>query len=102
MGDVMSAIPSQGVYTVFGNAHYGECSPTLLTAEDRRPAAEERQLQPERYYKYSKLQLNEIRLVTITPQNVENSSACGRQSLFVTIHNAPPEAIKEATALPYC
>jgi hypothetical protein len=102
MGDVMPAIPSQGVYTVFGNAHYGECSPTLLTTIDRRLAAEERRLQPERYYKYSKLQLNEIRLVTITPQNVENFLACGRQSLFVTIHNAPLEAIKEATALSYC
>jgi hypothetical protein len=35
MGDVMPPIPSQGVYTVFGNAHYGECSPTLLTTIDR-------------------------------------------------------------------
>jgi hypothetical protein len=103
-GEVMAAAPSQhqAGYTVFNQAEYGECSEALFTTMDYRPSVEEFRQEPQKYYQYSNLQPGQIRLVYITAADVEQFVACGRQSLFVTIHHTSLENVNEATALSYC
>ncbi|KAH0558512.1 hypothetical protein GP486_004829 [Trichoglossum hirsutum] len=103
-GEVMPAIPGQqqAVYTVFKKAQYGECLRTLFTTMDHQPSVEECRHEPQKYYQYSTLQPGQIRLFYITPSDVEQFIACGRQSLFVAIHHAPLDNINGATALSYC
>jgi hypothetical protein len=103
-GEVMPATPGQqqAVYTVFKKAQYGECPRVLLTTMDYRPSAEECRHEPQKYYQYSTLQPSQIRLIYITPADIEQFIACGKQSLFVTIHHASLENVNEATAFSYC
>lgn len=103
-GEVMPAVPGQhqAEYTVFNKAQYGECPRALFTTMDLRSSMQGRRHQPQRYYQYSKLQPGQIRLVYITPEDVKQFIACGRQSLFVTIHHASTENLNRATALSYC
>jgi hypothetical protein len=103
-GEVMPATPGQqhAGYTVFNKAQHGECSRALFTAMDHRPSAEEYRHKPQQYYQYSTLQPGQIRLAYITAADVEQFTACGKQSLFVTIHHASLENVNEATALSYC
>jgi len=99
----MPATPGQhqAGYTVF-KRQYGECSRALFTTMDHLPSVEECRHEPEKYYQYLKLQPGQIRLVYITPRNIEQFIACGRQLLFVTIHHVSLEDVNEAAALSYC
>lgn len=103
-GEVMPAAPGQhqAGYTVFNKAQHGECSRALFTTMDPRSSMEECRHEPQKYYQYLKLQPGQIRLVYITPEDVEQFIACGRQSIFVTIHHASTENVNEAIALSYC
>lgn len=103
-GEIMPAIPGQypAKYTVFKKEQYGECSRALFTTMDHLPSVEECRYEPEKYFQYSKLQPGQIRLVYITPGDIEQFIACGRQSLFVTIRHVSLEDVNEAAALSYC
>jgi hypothetical protein len=63
---------------------------------------EERRSNPSRYNQFLKLEKNQIRLVYITPENIEQFIASGKQSLFITIQHASLEEVKGAVALSYC
>jgi hypothetical protein len=63
---------------------------------------EERQSNPSRYYQYLEIERSQIRLIYITPENIEQFIASGEQSLFITIHHASLEEVRGAVAFSYC
>jgi hypothetical protein len=103
-GDIMPAAPSSDParYTLFRDTEYGLGPRIHFTTVGRTPSVEERRSNPSRYNQFLKLEKNQIRLVYITPENIEQFIASGKQSLFITIQHASLEEVKGAVALSYC
>jgi Heterokaryon incompatibility protein (HET)/SH3 domain len=103
-GNIMPAAPSSDParYTLFRSVEYGLGPRVQFATVGSTPSVEERQSNPSRYYQYSEIERNQIRLIYITLENVEQFIASGKQSLFITIHHASLEEVRDAVAFSYC
>ncbi|CAK7207040.1 Non-essential glycogen phosphorylase [Sporothrix eucalyptigena] len=68
----------------------------------RTPPAEERDQNAQLYYRYAPLERGHIRLIWITPENVKEFEASGKQSLFITLVDKPLSRAPAYTAFSYC
>jgi hypothetical protein len=102
-GAVMPAAFSddQVRYTVHQNAEYGlaDCDAFTIVGP---PSIQDRQNHPDRYYTYSPLREDEIRLAYITPENIAAFLACDKQSLFIDLYHVPLARAPVYEAFSYC
>jgi hypothetical protein len=97
----MSLTTIPGRCRVYSSTEYG-LIPWQHVAPLRPPPAQTRDENPKLYYQYTPLERGHIRLIYITPENVQEFLASGKQSLFLTLTHVPLSKVPKYSAFSYC
>jgi hypothetical protein len=93
--------PDPARYHVYSSTEYG-LVPWQHFAPLRPPPVRAQEEHAWLYYQYTPLDRGQIRLIYITPKNIQDFLASGKQSLFLTLEHVPLSKAPTYVAFSYC